>query len=160
MICSVSNLGITLTEGSSSRSIVSDVTFCLDHGESLGIVGESGSGKTITALSLLRLLPPGMAISQGQIIWHGSGDRDLARLDDKEIQKIRGKEISMIFQEPMTSLNPSRRCGWQIREAVSLHQGTSPGKAVSQIMRSGIIPRRYSPAHGAPVFPARTSTSR
>jgi peptide/nickel transport system ATP-binding protein len=136
MICSVSNLGVTLMEGKASRSIVRDVTFSLDHGESLGIVGESGSGKTIMALSLLKLLPPGMFISHGKISWRGSGDGDLdlVRLDEKEIRGIRGQEIAMIFQEPMTSLNPSRRCGWQIREAVSLHQGTSSRKALSQTL--------------------------
>ena len=134
MICSVSNLGITLMEGRASRSIIRDVTFSLDHGESLGIVGESGSGKTIMALSLLKLLPPGMVISHGKIIWHGSGDRDLdlVRQDEKEIRKLRGQEMAMIFQEPMTSLNPSLHCGWQISEAVSLHQGSSSRKAISQ----------------------------
>jgi peptide/nickel transport system ATP-binding protein len=103
----------------------------------MGIVGESGSGKTITALSLLKLLPPGMSISDGQIRWHGSREQDvdLAMLDEKEIQQVRGRQISMIFQEPMTSLNPSRRCGWQIREAVSLHLGESPKRATSQTMQ-------------------------
>jgi peptide/nickel transport system ATP-binding protein len=136
MICSVSNLGITLMEGSASRAILRDVSFSLDHGESLGIVGESGSGKTITALSLLKLLPPGMVISHGKISWRGSGDvdLDLVRMDEREINRIRGRQMAMIFQEPMTCLNPSRRCGWQIREAVSLHQGMSSRKAVSQTL--------------------------
>jgi len=103
----------------------------------MGIVGESGSGKTITALSLLKLLPPRMVISDGQIHWHGSRnqDVDLAMLDEKEVQKIRGRQIAMIFQEPMTSLNPSLRCGWQIREAVSLHLGESPKGTMSQTLQ-------------------------
>ncbi len=137
MICSVNNLTIKLKEESSSHIIVRDISFSLEPGVSIGIVGESGSGKTITALSLLKLLPPRMYISDGQIRWHGSMDLDvdLARLDEKEIQRIRGRQISMIFQEPMTSLNPSLRCGWQIREAVSLHLGESPKRAASQTLQ-------------------------
>ena len=137
MICSVNNLSIKLKEESSSHIIVRDISFSLEPGVSMGIVGESGSGKTITALSLLKLLPPGMYISDGQIRWHGSMDLDvdLARLDEKQIQRIRGRQISMIFQEPMTSLNPSLRCGWQIREAVSLHLGESPKRAASQTLQ-------------------------
>ncbi len=137
MICSVNNLTIKLKEESSSHIIVRDISFSLEPGVSMGIVGESGSGKTITALSLLKLLPPRMYISDGQIRWHGSMDLDvdLARLDEKEIQRIRGRQISMIFQEPMTSLNPSLRCGWQIREAVSLHLGESPKRAASQTLQ-------------------------
>jgi peptide/nickel transport system ATP-binding protein len=137
MICSVNNLTIKLKEESRSRIIVRDISFSLEPGVSMGIVGESGSGKTITALSLLKLLPPRMFISDGQIHWHGSRnqDVDLAMLDEKEIQKIRGRQISMIFQEPMTSLNPSLRCGWQIREAVSLHLGESPKRIMSQTLQ-------------------------
>ena len=137
MICSVNNLTIKLKEENSSQIIVRDISFSLEPGASMGIVGESGSGKTITALSLLKLLPPRMYISDGQIRWHGSidPDVDLARLDEKEIQRIRGREISMIFQEPMTSLNPSLRCGWQIREAVSLHLGESPKRAAIQTLQ-------------------------
>ncbi len=137
MICSVNNLTIKLQEESSSRIIVRDISFSLEPGVSMGIVGESGSGKTITALSMLKLLPPRMYISDGQISWQGSNelDVDLAVLDDKEIQQIRGRQISMIFQEPMTSLNPSIRCGWQISEAVSLHQGESPKMAKNRTLQ-------------------------
>jgi peptide/nickel transport system ATP-binding protein len=137
MICSIQNLTIKLREGGSSRTIIRDINFFLDRSVSLGIVGESGSGKTITALSMLKLLPFGMYISGGQILWYGSDDHiaDLARLDEKGIQQIRGKQISMIFQEPMTSLNPAKRCGWQIRESVGLHQGISPKMATSQTLQ-------------------------
>ncbi len=137
MICSVNNLTIKLKEESSSRIIVRDISFSLEPGVSMGIVGESGSGKTIMALSMLKLLPPRMYISDGQISWQGSNelDVDLAMLEDKEIQQIRGRQISMIFQEPMTSLNPSIRCGWQISEAVSLHQGESPKMAMVQTLQ-------------------------
>jgi len=137
MICSVNNLTIKLNEGSSSRIIVRDISFSLEPGVSMGIVGESGSGKTITALSLLKLLPPRMYISDGQIRWQGSNelDVDLVTLDNNEIQQIRGRQISMIFQEPMTSLNPSKRCGWQISEAVCLHLGKSPKMAMAQTLQ-------------------------
>jgi peptide/nickel transport system ATP-binding protein len=137
MICSVNNLTIKLQEESSSRIIVRDISFSLESGVSMGIVGESGSGKTITALSMLKLLPPRMYISDGQISWQGSNELDvnLAVLDDKEIQQIRGRQISMIFQEPMTSLNPSIRCVWQISEAVSLHQGESPKMAKNRTLQ-------------------------
>ena len=85
MICSVHNLNITLREGNLSRTIVRNISFSLGQGASLGIVGESGSGKTITALSMLQLLPPGMFISGGEIHWYGSEgvDTDLAGLDEK-----------------------------------------------------------------------------
>jgi peptide/nickel transport system ATP-binding protein len=137
MICSVNNLTIKLREDNRSSTIVRDVSFALEPGVSMGIVGESGSGKTITALSLLKLLPPRMYISDGQIRLHGSNglDVDLAMSDEKGIQQIRGRQIAMIFQEPMTSLNPSLRCGWQIREAVRLHLGESPKRAASQTLQ-------------------------
>lgn len=137
MICSVHNLTVKLKEKSSSLTILHDISFSLEPGISMGIVGESGSGKTITALSLLKLLPPRMYISKGQMRWHGSMEEevDLAKLDEKEIQQIRGRQISMIFQEPMTSLNPSIRCGCQIREAVSHHLKESRYIAESQALK-------------------------
>jgi ABC-type dipeptide/oligopeptide/nickel transport system ATPase component len=92
---------------------VDGVSFSLNQGETLGIVGESGSGKTVTALSILRLIasPPGRIVS-GQILLDG---RDLLKLNNRELRDIRGNEISMIFQDPMTSLNPVFTVGDQIR---------------------------------------------
>ena len=100
---------------------VDGVTYELGERETLAVVGESGSGKSVTALSILRLVadPPGRIVS-GRILFR---DRDLATLSHAEMRKIRGKEISMIFQEPMTSLNPVYSCGEQIMEAVVLHEG-------------------------------------
>ncbi len=137
MICVVNNLTIKYNEGSASRTIIRDVSFSLKMRVSTGIVGESGSGKTITALSLLKLLPSGMYISEGQIRWLGSSARevDLVTMDEEGMRQIRGRKIAMIFQEPMTSLNPSRRCGWQIGEAVSLHSGASRKRATSQTLQ-------------------------
>ncbi len=98
---------------------VDGVSFEINAGETLAVVGESGSGKSVTSLSILRLVPdpPGRIVG-GSIHFRG---RDLAKLDPAEMRAIRGKEISMIFQEPMTSLNPVYTCGEQIIEAVVLH---------------------------------------
>jgi oligopeptide/dipeptide ABC transporter ATP-binding protein len=97
---------------------VEDVSFSMARGEVMGIVGESGCGKSVTALSLLRLIDrPGRIVS-GEILFQG---RDLAALDDEAMRGIRGKSISIIFQDPMTSLNPLLRTGTQVAEAVSAH---------------------------------------
>lgn len=102
---------------------VDGVSFYINKGETLGLVGESGSGKSITALSLLRLIPdpPGKIIS-GEIIFEGE---DLLHKNDQAMRKIRGNKIAMIFQEPMTSLNPVYTIGFQIQEVLQLHQGLS-----------------------------------
>ena len=99
---------------------VDGVSFIIKQGETLGIVGESGSGKSVTALSVMKLIPhPPGKIIEGEIYFEG---KDLLKLDDKEIRKIRGKKISMIFQEPMTSLDPVFTIGHEIGEAIQLHQ--------------------------------------
>jgi len=104
---------------------VNDVSFSLNRGETVGIVGESGSGKSVTALSIMKLIasPPGKIVS-GEIILHSEtkGITDLLKLSDKEIRYFRGNEIGMIFQEPMTSLNPVFTCGNQVIEAILVHQ--------------------------------------
>jgi peptide/nickel transport system ATP-binding protein len=104
---------------------VNDVSFVLHKGETIGIVGESGSGKSVTSLSIMRLIqdPPGK-ITAGEIIFHSKSNSviDLAKLPEKEMRKFRGNEIAMIFQEPMTSLNPVYTCGDQVMEALILHQ--------------------------------------
>ena len=102
---------------------VDGVSYALRAGETLAVVGESGSGKSVTALSILRLVasPPGRIVS-GAILFRGA---DLLELSEEEMRKIRGRRISMIFQEPMTSLNPVHTCGAQIAEVVELHEGAS-----------------------------------
>lgn len=99
---------------------VDGVSFELPKGKTLGIVGESGSGKSITALSILRLIAKNGKIAGGEILFNGE---DLTKLSEKEIRNIRGNDISMIFQEPMTSLNPVYTIGKQIYEALKVHQG-------------------------------------
>jgi peptide/nickel transport system ATP-binding protein len=102
------------------------VSFTLDPGECLGIVGESGCGKTMTALSVMRLLPPGGHIVGGKIMLDG---KEISALSDADMRHIRGNEIGMIFQDPMTSLNPTMRIGDQISETVLLHRGASAEEA-------------------------------
>jgi len=100
---------------------VDGVDLYINQGETLGIVGESGCGKSVTALSIMRLIPqPPGKIVEGQILYNGL---DLVTIPANKLRKIRGKEISMVFQEPMTSLNPVFTCGEQIAEALRLHEG-------------------------------------
>jgi peptide/nickel transport system ATP-binding protein len=100
---------------------VDGVDLAIDRGETLGLVGESGCGKTVTALSVLKLIPmPPGRIAGGQILWRG---RDLVPLRPQDMQDIRSKEIAIIFQEPMTSLNPVYTIGDQISEVIRLHEG-------------------------------------
>ena len=100
---------------------VDGVTFSLDKGKTLGIVGESGCGKSVTSLSIMRLVDPATGRNEGgSIVFDG---QDLLTLPEKEMRKLRGNRISMIFQEPMTSLNPVFTIGDQISESLKLHKG-------------------------------------
>ncbi|MDF2437825.1 MAG: yliA [Bacteroidota bacterium] len=104
---------------------VNNISFTLSRGETVGIVGESGSGKSVTSLSVMRLIPnPPGKITGGEIIYHSKnkGPIDIVKLSEKEMRTLRGNEIAMIFQEPMTSLNPVYTCGDQVMEAILLHQ--------------------------------------
>lgn len=114
---------------------VNNVSFTIDRGETVGIVGESGSGKSVTSLSIMRLIPnpPGKIVG-GEIIYHGDkGPVDLVKIPEAEMRQYRGNEIAMIFQEPMTSLNPVFTCGDQVMEAIMLHQkvGKNEAKALT-----------------------------
>jgi peptide/nickel transport system ATP-binding protein len=109
---------------------VDGVDLTIDRGETLGVVGESGCGKTVTAMTVLKLIqmPPGR-IAAGSILWQG---RDLVPLGSNEMRKIRGKEIAIIFQEPMTSLNPVYTVGDQIAEVIRLHEGMNRRDAMDR----------------------------
>ncbi len=123
-LLSVEGLSIRFkTEGRQTAS-VKDSSFTVAPGELVAIVGESGSGKSITALSILQLLPK-EAIVSGQILFNRKKEIDLLKLPVKKITEIRGNDIAMIFQEPMTSLNPVFTCGYQVMEAIILHQQVS-----------------------------------
>lgn len=106
---------------------VDGVSFVINRGETLGVVGESGCGKSVTALSVMRLVPdPPGQYAGGRILF---GGRDLLTVPEAAMEQIRGNEISMIFQEPMTSLNPVFTVGFQVAEAIQLHQGLTPKEA-------------------------------
>jgi oligopeptide/dipeptide ABC transporter ATP-binding protein len=109
---------------------VRDLSLAIAPGEVLGLVGESGSGKSVTSLAIMRLLPPQAGVS-GEMFFaqNGAGSRDLAVLDDEAMRQLRGARIAMIFQEPMTALNPVMRVGDQIAEAVLAHQPISKREA-------------------------------
>ena len=119
---------------------VDDVSFSLEAGETLGIVGESGSGKSVTSLSIMRLVPaPGGQITAGKIEFNG---KDLLKLDEKEMRALRGDRISMIFQDPMTSLNPVLTVGRQLTEGIRLHmkldKPQARQRAIELLARVGI----------------------
>jgi peptide/nickel transport system ATP-binding protein len=117
------------TEGAELRA-VDGVSFAVRAGTTLGVVGESGSGKSVTALSILRLVrdPPGRVVG-GRVLFRG---RDLMTLSEREMQKVRGAEIAMIFQEPMTSLNPVMTTGAQVAESLVIHRGKSKREALAE----------------------------
>lgn len=123
----VRNLQTVFTTDGTTTIAVNDISFSLHRGETVGIVGESGSGKSVTSLSLMRLIAAPGKITAGEIYFSKPGEIpvDLLSLPDKEMRHYRGKEIAMIFQEPMTSLNPVFTCGNQVMEAISLHLNES-----------------------------------
>lgn len=127
IVLEVRNLKTHFISSKGTAKAVDGVDFILHKGETLGIVGESGCGKSITSLSILRLIPsPPGKIVEGEILLN---NKDIAKMKDEELRKIRGNQISMIFQEPMTSLNPVIPVGEQISEALRLHQGLSKKQA-------------------------------
>ncbi len=136
-ILEINDLIIDFTTETGSIRAVDDVSFSLNKGQILGIVGESGSGKSVTALSIMQLLQiPPAKISKGEIIYHSlNGEStDLLKLSEKEIRKYRGNKIAMIFQEPMTSLNPVLPCGKQVVEAILQHKKISKKQAKEQTL--------------------------
>ncbi|MFA7688368.1 MAG: ABC transporter ATP-binding protein [Moheibacter sp.] len=128
----IKNLSLSFGE----NQILKNVSFSVPVGKIIGVVGESGSGKSITSLAIMGLLPENAKTSsESKIIFHGgSKPVDLLELNSEEKRKFRGKEISMIFQEPMTSLNPSIRCGEQVEEAVRLHLKLKKEQAKQRVL--------------------------
>jgi microcin C transport system ATP-binding protein len=126
-LVSVENLSVAFGQ----RTVVDQVSFTLDRGETLALVGESGSGKSLTALSLLQLLPPG-ATCAGRVVVDGQA---VIGAGDKLLRRLRGGVAGMVFQEPMTSLNPLARIGKQIAEAVNLHQQVPPNAARARVVQ-------------------------
>ena len=128
-ILSVRGLRTTFQTGSSLVRAVDGVSYDLYPGKTLAVVGESGSGKSVHALSILRLLPPNARIVAGEIRYRG---KDLVSLPAEELRTLRGNRLAMIFQEPMTSLNPVLTVGEQIAESIVLHQGASRADALTK----------------------------
>jgi peptide/nickel transport system ATP-binding protein len=136
----VRDLRVAFRTESGLLRAVDGVDFTLDRGEILGVVGESGSGKSVTMLSVMRLLDERNAEIDGEVLYRG---RDILRLGRRELRSVRGEEISMIFQDPMTSLNPVYRVGWQIVEQIRSHHGSSKADARAlaiDLLRSVGIP--------------------
>lgn len=126
-ILEINNLHVSFDTYGGEVKAIRGVSFDLKKGETLAIVGESGSGKSVTTKTIMRLLPENNSrIKEGEILFDG---KDLAKLTESQMQKIRGKDISMIFQDPMTSLNPTMIVGKQIMEGIIKHQGLSKGAA-------------------------------
>ncbi len=141
----INNLTVHYVVENEVVQAVNNVSFTLNRGETLGLVGETGAGKTTLALSILRLIPdPPGRIADGEIIFNG---KDLLKCSDKEMRKIRGEKISMIFQDPMTSLNPVLTVGEQISEMIRLHRKVSRTEstrlAVEALESVGIPGERY-----------------
>lgn len=131
-ILKVDNLKVSFLTQNQEFEAVKGVSFEVKKGETLGIVGESGSGKSVTARSIMRLLPsPPSLMKDGVITFLGE---NLAEKSEKEMEHIRGKGIGMIFQDPMTSLNPTIRIGKQIAEGLSKHQKLSKTEAKKQAL--------------------------
>lgn len=134
---------------------IDDVSFHVPEGKTLGIVGESGCGKSVTALSILRLLPDGVgAIEKGSVMLSG---KELVTLPEREMRDVRGNDISMIFQEPMTSLNPVYTVGAQIEEAVSLHQNVSRKQARARAIEMLRLVGIHSPEENVDAYPHQLS---
>lgn len=125
-LLTISDLTITFTGDSGTHEVTDHLSLTLDEGEVVCLVGESGCGKSVTAMSLLGLLGPGGSVTEGSICYE---DRDLLTLSEKELDQIRGKEISMIFQDPMSSLNPTFTIGYQIMEGLRIHLGLKKREA-------------------------------
>src|SRR5580692_2320324 len=139
-LLSVSNLTTAFATSRGEITAVENVTFSLNEGEILGIVGESGSGKSVTALTIMGLLPQPPARVAGGTVWFGG--QELTALSDARMQRIRGPGIAMVFQEPMTSLNPVFTIGEQIMETIRAHerlpQRTTFARAVELLEKVGI----------------------
>jgi len=127
-LLNVQNLVTVFESEEGAARVVDGVSIRVDRAEAVGLVGESGCGKSVTALSIMRLIPsPPGRIAAGSVLFEG---RDLLTIPEKDMRKVRGNKISIVFQEPLTSLNPVFTCGEQVREAIALHQKL--GRAASK----------------------------
>ncbi|WP_306142542.1 ABC transporter ATP-binding protein [Roseibium sp. MMSF_3412] len=131
-LISVKDLSVAFAQGKGQSLAVDRISFDIDKGETIALVGESGSGKSVSALSILKLLPyPAASHPTGEILMNG---QDLLKASDNELRKIRGNEVSMIFQEPMTSLNPLHTVEKQISEVLRIHRGMGDSQARQRVL--------------------------
>jgi oligopeptide/dipeptide ABC transporter ATP-binding protein len=127
----VQDLRVQFAVPGGTVTAVDGINFEINRGEIVGIVGESGSGKTMTALSILRLIPEPGKITSGRILY---GEKDVVEMTDEEIREFRGNEVAMIFQDPMTSLNPVLRVGFQVEEAMAAHSRFTRQQAKQRVI--------------------------
>ena len=142
ILLAVNNLTTEFSIAGSTKKAVDNVSFTLNKGETIGIVGESGSGKSITSLSALKLIPgPSGKITSGEINYYDKNKNtvNFVDLSEKEMQKYRGNEIAMIFQEPMTAMNPVMKCGEQVTEAILLHQKDLTQQTIITLITEKVI---------------------
>ena len=130
-LLSVRNLGVTFRQGGTVTMAVEGASFDIDKGETVALVGESGSGKSVTALSIMKLLPGSAEHQSGEILFKG---KDLLKASDKELRAVRGNDISIVFQEPMTSLNPLHTIERQVGEILKVHRGMSDSTAKARVL--------------------------
>jgi len=132
----IQDLEVTFRSGQTTTTAVNQISLSIGKGEIVGVVGESGSGKSVTALSLMRLIDMPGTISGGQILYQAADETavNLLQLPDATMRSYRGNEIAMIFQEPMTALNPLHTCGEQVAEAIRLHTGVSRKAARNEVI--------------------------
>jgi oligopeptide/dipeptide ABC transporter ATP-binding protein len=154
-LLSIQNLVVRFDTDRGPLRAVDEVSFDVPEGQTVALVGESGSGKSVTALSILRLIasPPG-TVERGKILL---GGRDLLTLPEREMRKIRGKQVSIVFQEPMTSLNPVYTVGAQIAEVIRLHEEASRAEARARAVEMLKLVGIPSPAERADAYPHELS---
>jgi peptide/nickel transport system ATP-binding protein len=150
----VQNLHTQIKLKRATVQAVDGISFTVEAGETIGIVGESGSGKTMTAMSIMRLLPNGGSSPDGSIFLDG---RDLLQLDEEQMSKVRGNDVGMIFQDPMTSLNPTMTIGKQIAESVRIHRGASKAEGLERAIEVLSLVGMPSPAQRARDYPHQLS---
>lgn len=144
-ILEVQNLSVHFGHGDELVKAVDGVSFTVGRGETVSLVGESGSGKSISTLSLTKLVPRAARYAAGQIHFNG---QDMLALSDPELRRIRGRQISYIFQEPMSSLNPVFTIGWQIEEAIKLHRkGVDRRAEIRRLLELVHLPDRMASAY-------------
>jgi oligopeptide/dipeptide ABC transporter ATP-binding protein len=154
-LLAVKNLVTSFRTDAGTLRAVDGVSFDVPKGQSVGIVGESGSGKSVTSLSIMRLVSaPAGRIESGQVLYAG---KDVLALSEREMRSLRGRKISMIFQEPMSSLNPVYTVGSQIREVIRLHQKVSRGEAKKKTIEMLRLVGIASPETRADAYPHQLS---